>query len=138
MAKKGEIAPKWHEIDASGKVLGRLAVKIATLLMGKHRPTYTPHQLTGDCVIVTNCEKVKLTGRKLETKEYDRYTFYPSGRHITPVAEMLAKHPERVIQLAVKRMLPRNKLGRQMLERLKIYRGPSHKHQAQRPEPMAV
>lgn len=138
MAKRGEIVGQWHEVDATDKVLGRLAVKIATILMGKHQPTYTPHQLTGDFVIVTNCEKVKLTGRKMETKEYERYTFYPSGRHITPVAEMLAKHPDRVLQLAVRRMLPRNKLGHQMLDRLKIYRGPKHGHQAQCPKPLAV
>jgi len=139
LAKTGEIAPQWHEIDATGKVLGRLAVKIATILMGKHKPTYTPHILTGDCVIVTNVDKIKVTGRKMEQKTYDRYNFYPSGRKITPIAEMLEKHPDRVLMLAVRRMLPRNKLGRKMLTRMKMYRsGQEHAHQAQKPVLLAM
>ncbi len=138
LAKTGEVAPHWHLVDADGKVLGRLATRLATILMGKHKPTYTPHTLTGDFVVVINAEKVKLTGRKDESKIYQRYTYYPSGRKVIPVATMRQKHPEQIIQLAVRRMLPRNKLGRQMLSRLKVFRGNEHCHQAQRPVPLAV
>ncbi len=136
LAKPGEAPPQWYVVDATDRVLGRLAVRLATVLMGKHKPTYTPHTLMGDCVVVVNAERVKLTGRKAEQKTYDRYTYYPSGRRVTPVTTMLERHPDRVIRLAVRRMLPRNKLGRQMLSRLKIYQGPSHKQQAQRPVPL--
>lgn len=138
LAKPADTKPRWLLVDAQGKVLGRLATRLATILMGKHRPTYTPHTLTGDFVVVINAEKVKLTGRKMEAKTYDRYTYYPSGRKVIPIATMLEKHPERVIQLAVRRMLPRNKIGRHMLTRMKVFRGTEHKHQAQRPEPLAV
>ena len=138
LAKPHEVEPRWHLVDATDKVLGRLATRLATILMGKHKPTYTPHTLTGDCVVVINAERVKLTGRKAETKTYERYTYYPSGRKIIPIATVLEKHPERVLETAVRRMLPRNRLGRQMLSRLKIYRGSKHNHQAQRPEPLAI
>jgi len=138
LAKPGEVGGKWHLVDADGKVLGRLAVELATILMGKHRPTYTPHVLTGDFVVVVNAKKVRLTGRKMEQKTYDRYTFYPSGRKIEPIGTVLAKSPERVIRLAVRRMLPKNKLGRDMLSRLKIFPGPTHEHQAQHPQPLEV
>jgi large subunit ribosomal protein L13 len=137
MAKPGQLDQKWRLVDADGRVLGRLATQLATVLMGKHRPEYTPHVAMGDFVVVVNAEKVKLTGRKAQTKEYDRYSYYPGGRKVVPIGTMMQRHPERVIQLAVRRMLPKNKLGRQMLKRLKVYAGPDHPHQAQNPEPLA-
>lgn len=134
MAKKGQVEQKWVLVDAEGAVLGRMAAKIAPLLMGKTKPTYTPHVDTGDFVIVVNAEKVRLTGKKAQTKVYDRYTHYPGGHRFVSFAEMMAKKPEKVIELAVARMLPKNRLGRQMIRRLKVYRGPEHEHQAQGPE----
>src|SRR4051812_29549947 len=107
LARPGEVGGQWRLVDAEGKVLGRLAAQLATVLMGKHTPRYTPHVLTGDFVVVVNAEKVKLTGRKMEQKEYDRYSYHPGGRKVEPIAAVLEKHPERVIQLAVKRMLPK-------------------------------
>ncbi len=138
LARTGEVGGKWHLVDADGKVLGRLAAELATILMGKHRPTYTPHVLTGDFVVVVNAKKVRLTGRKMEQKTYDRYTFYPGGRKVESIATVLTKGPERVIRLAVRRMLPKNKLGRDMLSRLKIFPGPTHEHQAQHPQPLEI
>jgi large subunit ribosomal protein L13 len=135
LAKPGETGGKWRLVDATDKVLGRLATEIATVLMGKDKPEYTPHVLTGDFVCVINAEKVKLTGNKAWTKEYDHYTYYPGGRKITSITELMEKHPERVIVFAVKRMLPKNKLGREMLSRLKVYAGAEHPHAAQKPEP---
>ena len=137
-AKTGEVGGKWHIVDADGQVLGRLAAELATILMGKHRPTYTPHVLTGDFVVVINAEKIKLTGRKMEQKQYDHYTLYPSGRKIEPIAKVMAKEPGRVIRLAVRRMLPKNALAKDMLTRLKIYKGATHPHQAQCPQPLKV
>jgi len=134
MAKKGQVEQKWVLVDAEGAVLGRMAAKIAPMLMGKTKPTYTPHVDMGDFVIVVNAEKVRLTGKKAQTKVYDRYTHYPGGHRFVSFAEMMAKKPERVIELAVARMLPKNRLGRQMIRRMKVYRGPEHEHQAQRPE----
>lgn len=134
LAKKGEIEQKWLLVDADGAVLGRLAAKIARILMGKTKPTYTPNVDVGDFVIVINADKVKVTGRKAEAKEYDYYTLYPGGHKYVSFAEMMAKKPEKVIELAVKRMLPKNALARKMLMKLKVYRGPEHDHQAQRPE----
>ena len=138
LAKTGEIGGKWHIVDADGQVLGRLATELATILMGKHRPTYTPHVLTGDFVVVVNAEKVVLTGRKMQQKQYDSYSQYPGGRKIQPIGKVLAKTPERVLRLAVRRMLPKNKLARDMLTRLKIYKGAAHPHQAQCPQPLKV
>ena len=126
LAKPGEVGGDWHLVDADQKVLGRMATHLATVLMGKHKPTYTPHVLSGDFVVVVNAEKVKLTGRKTEQKTYDSF------------ARMMARHPERVIKLAVRRMLPKNKLGREMLKRLKVYAGPTHPHQAQCPTPLEL
>ena len=137
LAKPGEVEAQWHLVDAAGKVLGRLATELATILMGKHKPTYTPHVLTGDFIVVVNAEKVALTGRKLQQKEYDRYTYYTSGRKVVSIATMMERHPDRVIRLAVRRMLPKNKLARQMLKRLKVYAGPEHPHAAQQPAPLA-
>jgi len=138
IARPGDVESKWYVVDATDRVLGRLAVRLAMILMGKHKPTYTPHTLTGDHVIVINAEKVKLTGRKSETKTYQRYSFYPGGQKTIPIGVVRERHPERIIQLAVRRMLPRNKLGRKMLGMLKVYAGPKHEHQAQKPEALAV
>ncbi|MBL8722492.1 MAG: 50S ribosomal protein L13 [Planctomycetes bacterium] len=123
----------WHVVDASGRTLGRMATEIATLLMGKHRPDYTPHLLVGEGVIVINADKVKVTGGKAETREYTYYTGFPGGlRHVT-LADYLKHAPDELIRLAVRRMLPKNLLARRMWSRLKVYRGASHPHQAQKP-----
>ena len=134
IAKKQDIDPKWHLIDADDQILGRMAAKIAPILMGKTKPIYTPHIDTGDFVVVVNAEKIRVTGKKAEKKEYDYYTGYPGGHKFTSFEDMMAKKPEKVIEMAVKRMLPKNKLGRGMLKKLKVYRGPEHKHAAQNPE----
>jgi len=134
MAKNHEVEQKWVLVDADGAILGRLAAKIAPILMGKTKPTYTPHVDVGDYVVVVNSEKIKVSGKKAEMKEYDHYTHHPGGHKYVSFADMMAKKPERVIELAVRRMLPKNKLGRQMLKKLKVYRGPEHENQAQRPE----
>ena len=134
MAKKEQVEHKWLLVDAADQVLGRMASKIAPILMGKTRPEYTPHVDTGDYVVVVNAEKIKVTGKKADTKEYDYYTHYPSGHKYVSFAEMMAKKPEKVIELAVRRMLPKNKLGKKMLKKLKVYRGSEHEHQAQQPQ----
>jgi len=134
MAKKNEVEQKWLLVDAEGAILGRMAAKIAPLLMGKNKPTYTPHVDTGDYVIVVNAGKIMLTGKKAQTKEYDHYTHHPGGHKYVSFADMMARKPEKVIELAVRRMLPKNRLGRQMLKKMKVYRGPEHEHQAQKPE----
>jgi len=133
-AKPSEIERKWHLIDAEGKILGRLASEIAKILRGKHKPIYTPHLDCGDYVVVINAEKVKITGRKLDQKVYYRYSGYPGGLRGTNLGAQLAKHPERVLEAAVKGMLPKNRLGRKMFKKLKVYAGDSHPHQAQKPE----
>ncbi|MCP4812692.1 MAG: 50S ribosomal protein L13 [Planctomycetaceae bacterium] len=133
MAKTGEIDPKWWLVDADEKILGRLSSDIAVILMGKHRPTYTPHVDTGDHIVVVNAEEVALSGNKWEKKVYTRYTGYPGLRSET-AADRLAKRPEMILREAVRRMLPKNKLGRKMLSKLKIFVGPDHDHQAQQPE----
>lgn len=138
LAKPEEVGGEWFLVDAENKVLGRLATRIATILMGKHRPTYTPHVLTGDYVVVVNADKVKLTGNKMSQKQYDRYSYYPGGRKVESIARVMERHPERVLKLAVKRMLPKNKLGDQMLKRMKVYAGPEHPHQAQVPQPLEI
>src|ERR1043166_5890073 len=132
--KPGEIQMDWHVVDATDKVLGRLAAKIAMIVQGKTKPTYAPHVDTGDFVIVLNADKIKVTGKKADVIEYDTYSRYPGGRHLYSYKTMNKLHPERVIQLAVKRMLPKNKLGRHMLTKLKIYKGTEHPHSAQRPK----
>jgi large subunit ribosomal protein L13 len=129
----------WFVVDATDQILGRLAVKIATVLMGKHKPTYTPHVDTGDYVVVLNAGKIKTTGnRKRENKVYQRYSGYPGGRTTIPMNTMLERHPERVLREAVRRMLPKNKLAYQMLSKLKLYEGDEHPHQAQGPEPFPL
>jgi len=133
-----EVESKWYVIDAEGKTLGRLAAKIATILRGKHKPEFTPNEAFGDYVIVVNAEKVKLTGKKLEDKIYTRYSGYQGGLKRIPAGEMLKKHPERVIERAVKGMLPKNRLGRRLFKRLKVYAGPDHPHAAQKPEKLEL
>ncbi len=134
IAKKEQTEHKWLLVDADGLILGRMAAKIAPILMGKTKPIYTPHVDTGDYVIVVNADKIRVTGKKAQTKQYDYYTHYPGGRKVVSFADMMAKKPEKVIELAVRRMLPKNKLGRKMLKKLKVYRGDQHEHQAQKPE----
>lgn len=134
MAKKNQVEQKWLLVDAEEAILGRMAAEIAPVLMGKNKPTYTPHVDTGDFVIVINAEKIKVTGRKAEQKEYDYYTGYAGGHKFVSFADMMERKPEKVIEMAVRRMLPKNRLGRQMLKKLKVYRGASHEHQAQMPE----
>jgi large subunit ribosomal protein L13 len=136
MAKSGEIVPRWYLINAEREVLGRAAVRIATILQGKHRPTWTPHVDTGDFVVVVNAEKIQATGKKNADKVYQWFTGWPGGRKTRSLNEMRARHPEDILRLAVRRMLPKNRLGRQMLKKLKIYPGPKHPHDAQKPEPM--
>ncbi len=138
VAKTGEVDQKWVLVDADGQILGRLAAKIAMILMGKTKPIYTPHVDTGDFVVVVNAEKIEVSGKKAQTKEYQYYTGYPSGQKSVSYAEMLEKKPERVIELAVRRMLPKNKLGVKMLKKLKVFRGPAHDHAAQKPEKIEV
>ena len=133
MAKKETVEHKWYVIDAADQIVGRLAVTIANILRGKHKPEYTPHVDTGDFVIVINAEKVKFTGNKWDAQTYSRYTGYPGGLKITTAREMLGKKPESILELAVKRMVPRNRLGRKQMTKLKIYAGPKHDHQAQQP-----
>lgn len=125
---------RWYVVDAEGQVLGRLASRIAHILRGKHKPFFSPHQDAGDFVIVINAEKVKLSGKKMDMKSYFRHSGYPGGVTETPVALMLQRHPERVIEYAVKRMLPKNALGRKVFMKLKVYAGGSHPHKAQNPQ----
>ncbi len=134
MAKPGEVDTKWWLVDAQDKIVGRLASEIAVILMGKHRPTYTPHVDTGDFIVVVNAEKVAFSGNKWTQKTYTRYTGYP-GLRVQTAEEVLDRKPEQILREAVRRMLPKNRLGRQMLSKLKIYVGPDHPHQAQQPEP---
>jgi len=134
MATKETAEHKWVLVDADGQVLGRMAAAIAPILMGKNKPEYTPHVDTGDYVVVINAEKVRVTGKKARDKEYDYYTHYPGGHKFVSFVDMMARKPEKVIELAVRRMLPKNKLARKMLKKLKVYRGAEHNHQAQNPE----
>ncbi len=139
LAKPAEIDRRWFIVDAKDQVLGRLAVKIATVLMGKHKPIYTPHVDTGDFVIVLNAGQVKVTGsRKKQEVVYQRYSGHPSGLHEMDMETMLQRHPTRVLHEAVRRMLPKNALARKMLTKLKLYTGTEHPHQAQQPEPFPL
>lgn len=137
-AKKDEISRNWYLVDADGKVVGRLAVEIAKRLKGKHKPVYTPHVDTGDFVIVVNAKKVALSGRKMEKKMYYRHSGYPGGLTQTAAKKMLGEKPEELLRHAVKGMLPKNTLGRQMLKKLKIYSGGTHPHSAQVPKVLEV
>src|SRR4051812_49351062 len=134
MAKPQTVERRWLVIDATDQVVGRLAVQIANILRGKHRPEYTPHVDTGEYVIVVNAEKVRFTGKKLQTKTYQWYTRYPGGLKKVLARDWMETHPDRILYEAVKRMVPRTKLGRQQMTKLKIYAGPSHPHQAQQPQ----
>ena len=134
MAKKGEVSQRWFVIDATDQVVGRLAVQIATILRGKHRPEYTPHQDTGEFVVVVNAEKVRFTGKKWDQQTYQSYSHYPGGLKTVTARQVLAKNPERILIEAVRRMVPRNKLGRKQMTKLKVYAGPGHPHQAQQPQ----
>ena len=129
---------EWFLVNAEGKTLGRLASEIAQVLRGKHKPIYTPHLDCGDYVIVVNAEKVRVTGRKLDQKMYYRHTGYPGGIKSISLRNQLQKHPERVLQAAVRGMLPKNRLGRKMLKKLKVYAGDSHPHQAQQPKSLEL
>ena len=136
--KQGDVQRQWHVIDATDVVLGRLATHTATLLRGKHKPIFAPHVDTGDFVVIVNAGKVALTGNKRETKIAYRHSGYPGGLKRVRYGELLATRPERAIELAVKGMLPKNTLGRQMLTKLKVYAGPEHPHAAQQPAPFEI
>src|SRR5437667_2305721 len=133
VAKPADVVRQWHLVDATDKTVGRLAARVARILMGKHRPDYTPHVDTGDFVIVINAEKVRFTGKKLETKTYQAYSHYPGGLKVTTAKELMARKPQDIIMHAVKRMVPRNRLGRAQMAKLKLYAGNTHPHQAQQP-----
>lgn len=136
--KRAEIDRHWHVVDATGKTLGRLSTEVARVLRGKHKPTWTPHLDTGDFVIVVNAEKVVLTGRKEDQKAYYRHSGRPGSLKTVIAREMRGKHPSRLIEFAVKGMLPKNPLGRSQYRKLKVYAGPDHPHQAQTPQPLTV
>lgn len=133
-ANKSTVDKQWLLVDAEGEILGRLASKVAKLLRGKHKPNFTPHVDCGDNVIVINAEKINLSGKKWEDKEYLRYTGYPGGQRSTSVKQMLDKHPERIIEKSVKGMLPKNRLGADLFRNLKVYAGAEHGHEAQKPK----
>ena len=145
MARKEDVQPRWYVTDADGQIVGRLASKLAMVLMGKHKPSYTPHVDCGDCVVVVNADKVRFSGQslahekhpyfttKMARKTYERYSGYPGGRRVTAAIQMWERKPEMILHEAVRRMLPKNKLGRKMLGKLKLVIGPDHPHQAQNP-----
>jgi large subunit ribosomal protein L13 len=137
-AKPDQIEREWYVVDATDQTLGRLATRVARILRGKHKPIYTPHLDCGDYVIVVNAERVNVTGRKLEQKMYYRHSGYPGGFKSISLGDQLQKHPERVIQAAVRGMLPKTKLGRQMSKKLKVYAGPEHPHGVQQPKPLEL
>ena len=136
--KPSAVTSSWHIIDAEGQVLGRLATRVAVLLMGKHKPDYTPFLKTGDHVIVVNAEKVRLTGRKEDQKMYYSHSGYPGGIKAISARHLRKKFPERLVEKAVAGMLPKNKVGNQLTTRLKVYKGPDHPHEAQQPKPMSL
>jgi large subunit ribosomal protein L13 len=135
IARPATVQRSWFVVDAADLVLGRLATRIASVLRGKHKPTYTPHVDCGDFVIVVNADKIKLTGRKLDQKQYHAYSGYPGGLRSRTARELLDTHPERVLEAAVKRMLPKNRLAKDMFTKLKVYAGDEHPHAAQKPQP---
>ena len=138
IAKKEDVQRDWYLIDATDKVLGRMASRIAMILQGKTKPIYTPHVDTGDFVVVTNAEKIKLTGNKMNEKVYYTHSGYPGGFKEIPIKKWMEKHPDRIVTLAVKRMLPKTKLGSAMLKKLKVYAGPDHSHEAQQPKTLEI
>ncbi|MBN2480810.1 MAG: 50S ribosomal protein L13 [Bacteroidales bacterium] len=137
-ANKATIQKEWFVVDATNQVLGRMCSQVAGILRGKHKPYFTPHVDCGDNVIVINAEKVRLTGRKMEDKEYIRHTGYPGGQRKTKAGELIKKMPERMVEIAVKRMLPRNRLGSVLFGNLFVYAGPDHPHQAQQPKELIL
>lgn len=137
-AKTAEIEREWYVVDAEGQTLGRLASRIAPIIKGKHKPIYTPHLDCGDYVIIINADKVRVTGQKMEQKFYYRHSGYPGGIKSISLRDQLARYPERVLESAVKGMLPKNKLGRRMIKKLKVYAGDSHPHEAQQPKPLEL
>jgi large subunit ribosomal protein L13 len=137
-AKPSTIDKQWIVVDAEGQVLGRLASQVASILRGKTKPTFTPHMDTGDNVIIINAEKIRLTGKKMTDKQYFRHTGYPGGVKLTTPEELMEKHPTRVVTMAVKGMLPKNSLGRELLRNLRVYAGPVHPHTAQQPEKVTL
>ena len=138
IAKKETVERDWYLIDAKDKILGRMASRIAMILQGKTKPIYTPHVDTGDFVIVTNAEKIKLTGNKMNDKAYYTHSGYPGGFKEIPVKTLLERHPDRVVKMAVKRMMPKTKLGSTMFKKLKVYSGPDHSHEAQQPKVLEI
>jgi len=136
--RPGDIKREWYVIDANDAVLGRLATRAASILRGKHRPQYSPHADCGDHVIIVNAEKVRLTGRKEDQKVYHRHTGYPGGLKTTSLKDMREQHPERIIEAAIRGMLPKNPLGRKMFTKLKVYAGDQHPHAAQQPKPLSI
>ena len=136
--KEVQSSKQWFIIDAKDVVLGRLASKLAHILKGKHKPSYSPHYDVGDFIVVVNADKVKLTGKKMDIKTYFRHTGFPGGERIMPVRLVLQRHPERVIETAVKGMLPKNSLGRKMIKKLKVYAGDNHPHSAQQPKELTL
>jgi len=136
--KPGEITPQWHVIDATDQVLGRLAARVAMIVQGKMKPTYTPFVDTGDFVIVLNAEKVRVTGKKADVLEYDTYSKHPGGRHLYPFKQMKKLHPEKLVELAIRRMLPKSRMGRNILGKVKIYAGNEHPHAAQQPKELKL
>ena len=136
VTKPGSVEQKWYIVDAEGKTLGRLSSQVAAILRGKHKPQYSPSVDVGDYVIVVNAEKVHVTGRKMQQKKYYRHSGYPGGLTEITLADQLERHPTRVIKAAVRGMLPRNRLGRKMFKKLKVYAGPEHPHEAQQPKPL--
>ncbi len=138
IAKKEDVQRDWYVIDATDKVLGRMASRIAMILQGKTKPIYTPHVDTGDFVVVTNAEKIKLTGNKMDEKVYYSHSGYPGGFKEIPIKKWMEKHPDRIVNLAVKRMLPKTKLGSAMLKKLKVYAGSDHSHEAQQPKTLEM
>ena len=135
--RPGDADERWWVVDAEDQILGRLATRVAVKLRGKDKPVYSPHADTGDYVIVVNAEKIQVTGRKLTDKLYYRHSGYPGGLKVTPFKDMLAKHPERVIEFAIRGMLPKNALGRKLFRKLRVYAGPDHPHAAQQPQPLS-
>jgi large subunit ribosomal protein L13 len=140
IAREAEVqeSKKWYVVDANEMILGRMASQIAHILRGKNKPIYSPHQDAGDFIVVVNAEKVRITGKKMQTKNYFRHSGYPGGERVTPISLMLKRHPERVVEYAVKNMLPKNALGRKMFKKLKVYAGPEHPHKAQMPEELKL
>ena len=135
--KASDIERRWHVIDASGKVLGRLASQVAAILRGKHKPTFTPHVDCGDGVIVINAKDIRVTGKKMEEKQYKHFSGYPSGLRLTSMATMMKRKPTKAITIAIKGMLPKNKLGKKMAKKLKVFAGDKHTHEAQKPKELS-